>query len=606
MPAAVQATNCDGSPAAGWQSIPPGTLLCADTNITFVFTNACGDTTSYTGTVTVAPCCVAPPSAMVLWLTFDETVGITCLNSAGHNNGYRYEGNNYANHLNGPSHNVGQYVNNSLTFDGSDDKVVVPNYGAIDFNSNNFSMDAWVKWNGGPATETLLDHRTSSLNHPVGYEWFIAAGKPGVQLDNGNINSFTAAKPIPSNVWTHLAATVQRGSTSGVMLYTNGALSDSFNISGVSGSFSNRMDLWVGAPELPVNDLFNGSLDEIELFNQALPAYEIADIYDAGRAGKCRPTCSVPAVTSICIGARSVTVSVQICNCGSSAMNFNVSFGGLTAAQAGGSPATNGPTGFSNYPSSVTLPPDDCTNFTVDITIPSYLTPAKVMYYQMIIQDGLGQQFSSIGEITDPVTIYSANCYPYVTPINPTGSLIWTKSTNVVFVINNPTDAPINLTSTVVVLNGNLEPDTNLVSLNNLPPGTPVTNQLPFAPYESLPLNVNVNYLDSQPWTPFYLVLMLNIGDSGAFVPVASITFAQVAPPTVGPPLSASATNGQVIISWDIVNRGWTLRSAANLGGTNWIPVSLPVLPLPDGSQGITTPATNQAQFFQLIGPSPP
>jgi len=54
------------------------------------------------------------------------------------------------------------------------------------------------------------------------------------------------------------------------------------------------------------------------------------------------------------------------------------------------------------------------------------------------------------------------------------------------------------------------------------------------------------------------------------------------------------------------VNTGWTLQSKFDLRSTNWIPVSLPVLPQADGSQGVTLPLTNQAQFFQLIGPSSP
>jgi uncharacterized repeat protein (TIGR03803 family) len=610
-PAAVQATNCDGTPAAGWQSIPPGTRLCNDTNITFTFTNACGDTTSYVASVTVETCCTAPPSGMVLWLTLDETVGDTCLNSAGYNNGLRYEGNVLATSANGPTHNLGQYVGNSLCFDGTGDKVVVTNYPAIDFANNNFSMDAWVKWDGGnPTNQVLLDHRYVSRNNLVyGYHWFIANGKPGVQLAaggnvNGPFNNFIAAKPLAPNVWTHLAVTAQRGSTTGLKFYVNGTLSDTFSLTGVAGSLSNNpVNLWIGASPLAGNVPFNGCLDEIELFDQALLPYEIYDIYAAGHTGKCRPTCSVPSVSAICPGATNLVVSVQICNCGSSTMTFNVGFNGLTAAQAGGNPAVNGPSVFSGYPHTVTLLPDACTNFNVTIHVPA-MTSSQVCYYQMTIQDGSGQQFSSIGKITDPFTIYSYNCYMIVN--QATNQLFWTAVTNYTFIVNNPTNTVLTLNAMALVLDGNMLPETNLVSLNGLPPGTPATNQLVIAPFGSQPMSVNVNYLDSQPWQPFYLVLFLNLGDGGTFIPVASITFAQVMPPTVGPPLSTSITNGQVVVSWDMVNTGWTLRSTTNLGGTNWIPVNLPVLPLPDGSQGITLPLTNQAQFFQLQGPGSP
>ena len=603
IPAAVQATNCDGTPAPGWQSIPPGTRLCNNTNITFTFTNACGQTTSYVATVAVETCCVAPPSGMVLWLTLDESVGDTCLNSAGYNNGLRYEGNTLATHANGPTHNLGQYVYNSLCFDGTDDKVVVPNYAAIDFGTQNFTLDAWVKWGGGTGNQIMLDHRTQVGANYYGYSWYLANGKPAIQLATGPIQNLAAAHSLTSNVWTHLAVTVQRGSATGLKFYVNGGLTDTISLASVTGSLYNTANLWIGASPIANNVPFYGCLDEIELFDRVLPVSQIAGIYDAGKAGKCRPTCSVPAVTTVCPRTTNVVVTVQICNCGSSTMTFNVSFNGLTAAQAGGSPATNGPTVFSGYPSTVTLPPDTCTNFTVDISIPTNLTSAKVVYYQMVIQDGSGQEFSSIGEINDPLTIYSYNCYKVV---QQTTNQVWTQTTNLMFVINNPTNAVLNLNAQVSVVDVNLQPETNLVSLNGLLPGTPVTNQVVIPPMGSQSLSVNVNYLDSQPWHPFLLLLSLNLGGNGAFVPVASSTIAQVVPPTVGPPLSTSVTNGQVVVSWDTVNVGWTLLSTPSLGGTNWIPVNLQVLPLSDGSQGVTLPLTNNVQFFQLIGPGTP
>ena len=42
------------------------------------------------------------------------------------------------------------------------------------------------------------------------------------------------------------------------------------------------------------NDRLNGKADEVEFFNRALSADEIAAIYNAGSAGKCRPCASPP------------------------------------------------------------------------------------------------------------------------------------------------------------------------------------------------------------------------------------------------------------------------------------------------------------------------
>ena len=605
-PAEVQATNCDGTPAPGWQSIPPGTRLCNSTNITFVFTNGCGGTISYVAHVTVQICCVNPPTGMVGWFTFDQAVGDTCLNSAGYNSGLRYEGNVLATHANGPTHNLGQYVDNSLCFDGNNDKVVVPDYAAINFTTGNFSLDAWVKWNGTSGQQVLVDHRAAVFSSIFGFTWYLNNGKPALQLDTGPVHSFVSSTTLTPNVWTHLAVTVQRNSATGLKFYVNGVGTPVSDTSAGSASIGNSAPLWVGFP-LPPTGLqpLYGCIDELEIFNRVLQPYEVNSVYAAGHTGKCRPNCSVPPVTTVCPGTTNVLVPVQVCNCGSTPMTFTVTFAGLSAAQAGGTPALNGPSIYSGYYGTITLPPNTCTNFTVDITIPATLTSTKVMYYQMTIKDGFGQQFSSIGEINDPITIFTfIHCNPVAT--QNTNVLHWTQLTNFTFVVNNPTNVPNTLTSVVQVVDGNLLPDTTLVSLNGQLPGTPATNQLVYSGPGSLPVTVTVDFAETQPWHPYYLEMSLNLGPGGALVPVAAAGFDQLIPPTVGPPLFTSVTNNAIMVTWDAVNSGWLLQTAPQLTGTNWIQVDLPVLPQLDGSQGVILPMTNQSQFFQLQGPNTP
>lgn len=613
-PAAVQATNCDGSSAPGWQSIPPGTILCGDTNITFVFTNQCGETTSYTAPIIVENCCVKPPPNMVLWFTFDETIGYTCLNSAGYNNGLRYHGLALGNNLIGPSHNLGEYVNNSLCFDGTGDKVLVPDYAALDFTKN-FSIDAWVKWNGpGVPMQTLVDHRFIAGPNIFGYYWYLSNGRPSLQLATGTPTpvNFVSPTAIPVGVWTHLAVTVQRGSTTGVRFYVNGTTSPPyiFSDTGVVGAIGRpTFYLTVGDlnPVFRASAPFNGCMDELELFNRALAGYEVYDIYGAFHAGKCRPTCSVPPVSTLCFDANTVTVPVEVCNNGSTTQTLYISFNGLSSAQAGGyPPAVNGPppVNFTGYPAYVTLPPGVCSNFFVTIKKPVGLTLTTVAYYEMFIHDSSGQQFSSIGRLQEIFSIWCEVIH------NPplTNVVIGTAPANFGFIVDNPAQVPITLDSQVVVVDGNLNPETNVISLNAQLPGTPVTNQISLPANGSVPVVVNVNYLDPQPITPYYLVLYLNISPDNTSIPVASAGFVQSVPPTVGPPVILNATNGQAVVTWDGLNTGWTLLSTTNVTtpSTNWIPVTLPVLPQPDGSQGIILPTTNSAEFFQLVKPVSP
>jgi hypothetical protein len=307
----------------------------------------------------------------------------------------------------------------------------------------------------------------------------------------------------------------------------------------------------------------------------------------------------------MCYNASTITVPVRICNSGSSPELLNVSFNGVSAAQAGGNPAVNGPTIFTGYPTSVYLPANTCTNFTVTITRPSGLTSGKVAYYQMVITDPNGQRFASVGELTPGSIIYNLAACAVV--INPNaGPAPLPAPTNFVFTLNNPTGTPIVVNSEVIVLDGNLVPETNVVSLNGQIPGNPVLNQITVFPDKPEEIAVNVSYVDAQPWTPFTLQLLLDSGDGEGYVPAASASFFQTTPPTVGPLLSTSTTNGQVVVSWDVVNTGWTLVSKPTLTATNWTPVNLPVLPQPDGSQGVSLSRTNQTRFFRLLGPGSP
>ena len=102
-------------------------------------TDVCDRVSCCEFTVTVRPSdpCVKPPLNMVLWLPFDEVAGPVANNIiAGTPDGL---------HVNGPVPVLGQYVLNSLRFDGSNDLVRVPAYGAISLPNNNFTIDAWVR-----------------------------------------------------------------------------------------------------------------------------------------------------------------------------------------------------------------------------------------------------------------------------------------------------------------------------------------------------------------------------------------------------------------------------------------------------------------------------
>lgn len=137
--------------------------------------------------------------------------------------------------------------------------------------------------------------------------------------------------------------------------------------------------------------------------------------------------------------------------------------------------------------------------------------------------------------------------------------------------------------------------------MNDQPAGIPVTNQITLPPLGTANVDVWVNFTQTEPGTPFHVVLQANIGEGGAMVLLASVTVLNVNPPTVGPLLNAvPGTNGQVIVQWDTINTGWLLDTLFDLRTTNWTPITAPVIGMPDGSQGVILSGTNSAQFFRL------
>jgi GH25 family lysozyme M1 (1,4-beta-N-acetylmuramidase) len=103
---------------------------------------------------------------------------------------------------------------------------------------------------------------------------------------------FSPAYIVPLNTWTHLAFVA---TSTGVTLYANGVQKGTVSVS----NFELPRN-YIGADQFPgvtnvLSDFFIGGLDDIQIFNRALSAAEIASIYNAGSSGLVR----APQFTSI-------------------------------------------------------------------------------------------------------------------------------------------------------------------------------------------------------------------------------------------------------------------------------------------------------------------
>ncbi len=113
---------------------------------------------------------------------------------------------------------------------------------------------------------------------------------PNNVCNHSNYENVTSAQ-LNNGSWYHVAATVSRppGGPNVGYLYVNGELIYTFTPGGYNMD-SIGTPLSIGGGDTG----FNGDLDEVELFSRALSQAQIQSIFNAGSAGKCKPTAGCP------------------------------------------------------------------------------------------------------------------------------------------------------------------------------------------------------------------------------------------------------------------------------------------------------------------------
>jgi len=240
-------------------------------------------TSNTTSTTINAAVCAAPPAGMIAWWPAEgngkDVMGPTAEDGA------------LVNGLGFAPGKVGQAFN----FDGVDDYVEVPDSAGVDL-TRAISIDAWVKPNVSADQIIVSKYDTAQVPEKVSYllsltssgkvSWNVYGGTDfrGVETDDG---------AVATGTFTHIAATFDP-SNQAMKIYVNG-VATAATLRGGSASISaiNNTDvpLRLGvARSGSINNFtgfFSGLLDEVELFNTAISASDVAAIYDASLAGKC-------------------------------------------------------------------------------------------------------------------------------------------------------------------------------------------------------------------------------------------------------------------------------------------------------------------------------
>ena len=217
-----------------------------------------------------------PDTLAVAWWKLDETFGTVASDSIGDNDGL-YRGN--------PTRTTG-VVNNGLNFDGSGDYIVVSDSNTLDFGTGDFSISTSIKTTDKSGIDVILDKRIEQSGADQGYVLFNYNGKLAFQLADGSgFTNYISNTSIADGKWHDIAVTIDRNNSSGGKFYVDGKEAYQFNPTGRQGSLSNSANLTIGRrSDSSSAGYFNGSLDEIRLFDTALTKSQVVDtlLGDAG------------------------------------------------------------------------------------------------------------------------------------------------------------------------------------------------------------------------------------------------------------------------------------------------------------------------------------
>jgi len=161
------------------------------------------------------------------------------------------------------------YQGGGIDFDGKNGYVELPN---LVTDTDDLTFAAWVYWKGGAPWQRVLDAGSGLARHMfltpsqhTGVLQFTIHGDGGDQ-------SLLADAPLPVNAWTHVAVTLQ-GDTG--RLYVNGQLVASGDHMKLNPSGLLTTEAYLGKSRFAADPYFNGSLDEVRIYNKALTESEI-------------------------------------------------------------------------------------------------------------------------------------------------------------------------------------------------------------------------------------------------------------------------------------------------------------------------------------------
>ncbi len=196
-------------------------------------------------------------------------VGCWLMNEGGGGKIFDLSGNGNNGILYGNTHFVPGKFGNCLSFDGSGDYVSISENTAFNFTTQGFSISIWVRGRTDGVAGVISRRQTEHVGN-IGYAINVAGGVYRLYIDGDN---YQQVGNTNDNNWYHIVLTSD-GTTK--RIYCNSIIAGSITAVISSSSYS----LVLGRFSNDLNDYyFNGEIDDVMIFNRALSATEVAQLY---------------------------------------------------------------------------------------------------------------------------------------------------------------------------------------------------------------------------------------------------------------------------------------------------------------------------------------
>jgi len=177
-----------------------------------------------------------------------------------------------------PNYTIGK-INDAITFNAIDEYI---DYGDnLDILDNNLTMCLWYKRNGFDGDWDFMAGKGDSSGTNGRYGWGVSglSARAMFQFDCGVAVNCYANNNVTEGVWQHLCAIVYRADN--ISMYIDGNYESSCNLSVHDEnltSYDTNIEFHV-AEYGNTGYYYNGTLDEVRVYDRALKEYEVYNIY---------------------------------------------------------------------------------------------------------------------------------------------------------------------------------------------------------------------------------------------------------------------------------------------------------------------------------------